>query len=322
MTNLDVGPGELILTFLVALISIGPRNLPRAWREIAGRPLLRWACMLLLPYLALSVLAPNLAIPYLTIPGQALVAVAVLLAALELVRPRHEEPHVILIRLFVTAGATCLFTAIGMAVGIYPMELLRAYLTPGISLVAATVTENFIAYLRVAFSIGFGLALPVVVYQAVSVVSPGLSGDDQRLLLRLQPLVFGAFCLGTLFGYLITLPYALSFLLGFALDLADVRIRISDYVRFAVTLLFWTGMAYALPAVMLILARMGLVTPQRFASFRRYAIPIFFVIAAIVTPTPDPLNQILLATPMAVLYEVGILAARLATRAPAAAVPA
>lgn len=171
-------------------------------------------------------------------------------------------------------------------------------------------TENFVTYFQVGLTTGAGLASPIFLWQIIGFAAPGLTRREKRLLFSMLPLVGFFFIAGASFGYFVTLPFALSYLLTFGTNLAGASIRISSYVGFVLTILFWMGLSFELPVIVYVLAALRIVTPKRLVAFRKYAILIFFVLAAVITPTPDPLNQSLVAAPMIVLYEVGILMAR------------
>jgi sec-independent protein translocase protein TatC len=190
------------------------------------------------------------------------------------------------------------------------LEILKAPAPPGTNLVFIEVTEMFLTYFQVALMAGIGLASPVILYQLIAFISPGLTRREKRLLKVALPFVVIFFAFGVLFGYFITLRFALSYLLGLFPEFASPQIRIENFITFVSTVLLWMGIAFEMPVVVYVIAKLGIVTPDKLARYRKYAILLFFVIAAIITPTPDPLNQTLVAAPMIVLYEVGIFIAR------------
>jgi sec-independent protein translocase protein TatC len=206
------------------------------------------------------------------------------------------------------AAAVLICTAISFIFTPRLLEILKAAGPPDLKLVYIQVT---VTWFTVALTVGIGLAMPVIVYQVIRFVSPGLTRKEKRLLFSMLPLIAIFFVMGATFGYFVTLPFAVRYLTGLLPEVAQATIRIEDYVGFATTILFAMGMSFELPVVIYTIAKLGLVTPRRLAAFRKYAILIFFVIAAIITPTPDPLNQTLVAAPMIVLYELGILMARI-----------
>ncbi len=184
----------------------------------------------------------------------------------------------------------------------------------GGELIYTEVTELLTTAIKVSFVSGLILASPVLVYQGVMFVAPGLTGREKRYLFGFMPAVVLAFAGGVAFAYYILTPPALHFLLTFGGDVATPLIRISNIVNLMVRLLFWMGLSFETPLVMYLLAQLGIVTAGSLSRFRRYWVVVAFVLAAIITPTVDPFNQALVAGPLLVLYEVGILLARIAGR--------
>ena len=173
--------------------------------------------------------------------------------------------------------------------------------------------EKLSTYFRVALLGGVILAMPVIVYQVLQFVSPGLKPNEKRWL---YGTVIGAtllFLAGVAFAYYIALPRGLGFLLDFGgADIAETNIRISSYIDFVTRLIFWMGVAFETPLVLMFLARFGIMNATRLRRSWRYAIVIAFVVAAIVTPTPDPVNQTIVAVPIIGLYVLGVVLAYLA----------
>ena len=183
---------------------------------------------------------------------------------------------------------------------------------PGGQLIYTEVTELLTTAIKVSFVGGLILASPVILYQVVMFVAPGLTGREKRYLFGSMPAVILAFSGGLAFGYYVLTPPALHFLLTFGDDVAVPLIRVSNIVNLMIRLLFWMGLAFETPLVMYLLASLGIVTAQSLSRFRRYWVVVAFIMAAIITPTVDPVNQALVAGPLLVLYEVGILLARVA----------
>jgi sec-independent protein translocase protein TatC len=181
------------------------------------------------------------------------------------------------------------------------------------TLTALAPAETLWTHFKVAFIAGFMVALPVVLYQVWKFVEPGLLPKERRFALPFVILSTVSFYLGMTFCFLIVLPLALQFLLTFDPSIQQMP-RFGEYIDFTLKFLLAFGIIFELPLGMTIAARMGLVTSQFLSKNRKYAILINFVIAAILTPTPDIFNQSLMAVPMILLYEVGILAARLVQR--------
>ncbi len=184
---------------------------------------------------------------------------------------------------------------------------------PIAKLTALGPAETLWTHFKVAFIAGLFVALPVVLYQIWKFVEPGLLPKERRFALPFVVLSTLMFFLGALFCFFIVLPLALQFLLTFDPTIQQMP-RFSEYADFTLKFLLAFGVIFELPLAMTIAARLGIVTPQFLARNRKYAILINFIIAAILTPTPDVFNQSLMALPMCLLYEVGILAARIVAR--------
>ena len=180
----------------------------------------------------------------------------------------------------------------------------------GVPLIATQVTEAFTTSFRVSILAGLILAFPIVLYQVIRFVAPGLTSKEQRYLLAFLPAVLLVFLAGVAFGYLVLTPQALPFLLSFGGEVVQPQIRVSSYVDVMVRLLFWMGIVFETPLIMLLLTRIGIANARRFSRFRRYWIVVAFVLGAVITPTVDPVNQALVAIPLLVLYEVGIVLVR------------
>ena len=184
----------------------------------------------------------------------------------------------------------------------------------GVILIATQVTELLSTSVKVSLVGGFVLAMPVILYQVVRFVAPGLTSAERRYLFLFIPGALLAFCCGLVFAYYVLTPRALPFLLTFGGGVADPLIRISNLVDVMLRLLFWMGLAFETPVIMYLLAQLGIVSSTMFRRFRKYWVVIAFILGAVITPTFDPLNQTLVAAPLLALYEVGILLAWLAGR--------
>ena len=170
--------------------------------------------------------------------------------------------------------------------------------------------ELFVTYFRVSLLGGLILGMPMIVYQGLRFVSPGLNANERRWLYATVAGTFVLFLGGVAFAYYIALPPALGFLLDFGGgDIAKPNIRVGSYVDFVTRLLFWTGVTFQTPLVVMYLARFGIVSARQLLHWWRFAIVGAFVIAAIVTPTIDPVTQSLVAGPIIVLYFLGIILA-------------
>ena len=179
---------------------------------------------------------------------------------------------------------------------------------------AYSPTAPMVMFFKVALVCGAALAMPVIVYQLLRFIVPGLTRQERRYLFFALPGIILCFVGGVAFAYFVLLPPALRFLQGFLSDIIEPKWVIEKYISLVTSLLFWTGVTFQTPLVMAFLARLGIVTPQMLIRFWRYALVIIAVIAAAITPTVDPLNMSLVMAPLVALYGIGILLARLAYR--------
>jgi sec-independent protein translocase protein TatC len=171
--------------------------------------------------------------------------------------------------------------------------------------------EGLLAHFRIALMAGITLAMPMLIYQTLMFVTPALTSKEKRWVYSIVLAASLAFAGGVAFAFYVALPPALGFLLNYPEDVASPMIRIGSYVDFVTRLLFWTGVVFETPLVIMGLARFGVVNSRQLLRFWRYAIVGAFVIAAIVTPSVDPLTCSLVAGPIIVLYGAGIVLARL-----------
>lgn len=171
--------------------------------------------------------------------------------------------------------------------------------------------ESFTSYMTVALTVGVILGMPVIVYQLLAFIVPGLTNKERRAIFTALPFVIGFFLAGIAFGWFVTVPTAIRFLIGFSTsDLIQVQPTLSDFIRTVTLLLVINGVVFELPVIIYVLALLGVVTAKQLRSYRRYAIVIVAIVAAIITPTGDPVNLALLALPMYLLFELGVFLAR------------
>ncbi len=172
--------------------------------------------------------------------------------------------------------------------------------------------EVLFTYFKVALLTGAAMATPVIMNQVMQFVLPALLPHEKRYLFLALPGVFISFLIGVTFGYLVLIPFAISFLLQFGAALIEQKWAFSEYLDTVSTLLFWMGVAFEMPLVIYFLSKLGVISVDRLKRFRKYAFVLAFVIGAFITPTPDPFNQTLVSLPLYMLFELGILLARLA----------
>jgi len=181
--------------------------------------------------------------------------------------------------------------------------------------------EALTTYLRVALILGFILASPVALFQLVAFILPALHPSERRVLYIALPAVGGLFAAGLAFGRFVVLARTIDFLAGFLASSGSVEPgagvaqhiwRVGLYISFITNLLFMIGIAFQTPLVVYLLAKLGIVSPLLLRRYRRHAILLMAVLAAIMTPTPDPFTMLMVLSPMVLLYELGILLARYA----------
>ena len=190
---------------------------------------------------------------------------------------------------------------------------LISVMKPGEKLIFTGLPEAFFTYLKVSFLFGLLLAAPVILYQFWMFVAPGLYKNERHLLLPVVFLSSFFFVGGALFGYFIVFPLGFKFFLGFATETIKPLPAMREYLSFSSKLLLAFGLVFELPLVITFLSRMGLVTVDFLKKNRKYAILLFFVGAAILTP-PDVVTQVMMALPLMLLYEISIIGARIFAR--------
>ncbi len=180
--------------------------------------------------------------------------------------------------------------------------------------IAIEVTETFSVYMRVSLLGGFIMSLPVIVFQIIAFVIPGLYDNEKRWVFIAIPMATLLFVSGAAFSYYVMLPAAIPFLQGFLADLSTPSWRLSNYIEFVTNLMFWIGMAFETPLVVYMLAKFHIVTWRNLLKQWRFAVVIIAVIAAMITPTIDPFNMALLMAPLFAVYLLSVLFAALASR--------
>ncbi len=170
--------------------------------------------------------------------------------------------------------------------------------------------EAFFTYLKVSLLAGIVVATPVLFYEFWMFVSPGLYRNEKKYMLPVVVLSIFFFLLGSSFGYFIVFPYGFQFFLGFANETIQAMPSMKEYLSFASKMLLAFGFVFELPLVLTFMARMGLVTVPFLKKNRKYALLLFFVGAALITP-PDVITQVMMALPLMILYEISILGARI-----------
>ena len=172
--------------------------------------------------------------------------------------------------------------------------------------------EAFFIYMKIAFFASLLLTSPYIFFQIWRFIAPGLFPAERKLVL---PFVFSStflFLSGILFGYYLALPPAFEFFVAFSSDTLKPMISFKEYLSFALKMLLAFGISFELPVFIFFMAKLGIVNAQMLRKQRRYAILIIFIVAAILTPSPDAFSQIIMAIPLMVLYEISIFLAKYA----------
>ena len=207
---------------------------------------------------------------------------------------------------------------------IFSERLFRILISPlvrvmpeGDTLIFTNLPEMFLTYLKTALITGILLVAPVIFYQLWMFIAPGLYQNEKRFVVPFVVFSTILFVGGALFGYFIVFPFGFKFFLGFANEYIQALPSVKQYFSFSIKLLFAFGIVFELPVVIFFLSKMGLVTPEFLRKKRKYALLLTFVMAAILTP-PDVITQLMMAGPLILLYEIGIIIARIARRRKAA----
>ncbi len=197
---------------------------------------------------------------------------------------------------------------------------LVAALPAGGQMIATDVVGVFLVPVKVAFLVAFVIALPYVLYQTWAFVAPGLYAHEKRLVLPLVAASWVLFLVGMAFAYFLVFPVVFKFMASMAPEGVAWMTDIDKYLSFALTTFVAFGVTFEVPVVVIVLVRAGLVSIQKLKEIRPYVIVGAFVIGAIFTP-PDVISQVMLAVPLWVLYELGIVFARFVAKPSGANVP-
>jgi sec-independent protein translocase protein TatC len=226
--------------------------------------------------------------------------------------------HLIELRRRTIRAGLALVAAASVSV-LFTNKIIELLIRPagGIKPIFLRPTELFFTYFKVALMAGLCLAMPYILYHLLAFIYPAMENPNERTHFR-SLVLFGAipgtllFLAGVAFCYSVMLPFALGYLLSFGSNLAEAQWTIAAYLSFVLTFLFGMGLAFETPLVMFVAAKVGIMSARKYISYWRYAFILIFLVAAVVTPTPDPLNMMLVATPLILLYGLGILLARFA----------
>jgi sec-independent protein translocase protein TatC len=217
------------------------------------------------------------------------------------------------------------YSAIALIAGFFPCWMFREkifdllarpvmqYLPPGTKFSFLTLTAPFMMYLKIAFLASLFLTAPFIFLQIWYFIAPGLYQKEKKYVIPFMLMTTFFFALGAAFGYFLVYPYACKFFLNVGKDFNPV-LTPDQYLGLSVIVLLGIAATFEIPTLVFFLAKMGLVTAKWMIRNFKYAVLAVFVIAAVITPTPDPINQSLVAVPMLILYGLSILIALIVGR--------
>lgn len=178
----------------------------------------------------------------------------------------------------------------------------------------ASPTDPITLYFKIALYIAIGFTMPIIVWHFIGFLAPGLTRKEKRVLFTALPFVTLLFLGGVSYAYFFAVPRAFDFLASFQSDIFSWDPDGGQVINFYLTVMIGLGIAFQIPVVMFLLAKLNLVSPKRMSQYRKYAAMGILVISAVITPTPDPFNMFFVALPLLLLYEVGIVIARVFAR--------
>jgi sec-independent protein translocase protein TatC len=177
-------------------------------------------------------------------------------------------------------------------------------------------TDPLTLSFKVALYVALAITMPIIVYQLIAFLAPGMTRKEKRFLFMSLPFVTVLFVLGVYYGYFVAAPRALYFLSNWNEDVFNWQPTGNDTVAFFLTLMIGLGIAFQLPVIMFILSKLGIARPDQMRKWRKYAFLVLMIASAIITPSTDPYNMAVVAIPLVVLYEVGIIISSLFAKTP------
>lgn len=179
-------------------------------------------------------------------------------------------------------------------------------------LIFISPAEAFWATFKISFFTGLLFSLPVVLYELWKFIAPGLKMNERKYGVIFVSSSFVLFVMGLIFCAYLILPFALSFLISYGLDVGmKPMISAASYIDFVLKFSIAFGLIFELPLAMTILSKAGVIDPRKLSKHRKYAVLLAFLVSAILTPTPDVFNQTLMAVPIIILFELGLISARI-----------
>jgi sec-independent protein translocase protein TatC len=210
------------------------------------------------------------------------------------------------------------YSAIALGVGLligmfYGSPVIRLLEKPAGSmhLITTTLLEPMAVYFQCSILTAVVIAMPVLVYQLMAFIAPGLTKKEKRVIFTILPFIIFMFLLGVVFAYYVALPPAIHFLYHFNNAEATAMPQLSTYVSMVIRLLLAFGLIFETPLIIMALAKLGVVSPKWMAGKRKWWVLLSFIIAGFLTPTTDPVSQTVVAVVLILLMELGILLSRL-----------
>lgn len=202
-----------------------------------------------------------------------------------------------------------------LASSVFVEPLLKYLIVPcDCELVLLKPTDSVVMFFRVALLVAGVVTIPYITYQVIMFVLPGLTKKEQRIVFTALPVTTLLFLTGVAFAWFVLIPVAIPFLRNFMGSVFRAEWTAPEYIAFLTSLLFWMGVSFEMPVVFFVLARIGIVGPGALIRNWRLAVVVITVIAALITPTVDPVNMLLVVAPLLVLYTFSIFLAALAYR--------
>lgn len=216
-------------------------------------------------------------------------------------------------RLFKAVVALCLGAAVGLA---FAERIIQILLQPygDRQLLVTSPTSSLTNVFTVALTVGAILSLPIILYQVLAFIFPGLMPKEKQWILIGLPFGFILFGIGAAFSFFVMLPAAVSFLTGIFPTVFKYDLTPDEYIPFVAGVMFWMGVAFEMPLIIFILAKANVINARVLQKHWRWAVVIIAVIAALITPTPDPINMSIVMVPLLLLYVFSIFMAKVARR--------
>lgn len=219
-------------------------------------------------------------------------------------QPLIEHLNELRIRLF----RSVLALVVGvLATVAFTDRILKYLIKPyGDTLQTLRPTENIVMYFRVSLLTGAIIAIPFMTYQLFMFIAPGLKRKEKRWIYMALPATTSLFLTGVAFAWFIMVPAAMTFLVDFQSDVFRADWTADNYIAFLTSLLFWIGVSFEMPVVVFVFARLGILGPRPLIRNWRLAVVLITIVAALITPTVDPFNMLLVIAPLLFLYLISI----------------